>query len=260
MAEGVGVGFTDRSSEESLERPSVLPLLVVAPTVTLVVTAPFLFQWVILAVVVSGVVAAAVGMPSLWIALRLGLKRHYQVVLLGGVVSALATTMAGTRTFALPAMRPEDLAMPVAIGAASGSVYWRLFLGPDGSSARLVAAHCVTTVVLAVLATATLVLWPEHAWPRYTESTIQIDAAWSLGEAIDQNGTREVRLSVPLDPPCRPSVFLPALVEYLQREKPTQVRVLLLRRYEWFRPGVATVHRIGPLDVPYPSTAMINCK
>jgi hypothetical protein len=212
-----------------------------------------LFFWAPLAACVAFVVTAAVGAPSLWLALRAGMTRHYQAVLLGAVVGGLAVVV-----FSRFSIQPTDLAIPISIGAASGSVYWQLFLSA-GRSSHSVALGSIGAVFLACVVAIAPALWPRQVWPRYSESTIRTDASWMFGPAVNQDGTREVEISIQIGRPCRMSLFLPALVQYIDRQRPTRLDVELTRHYDWFRPRLVSLRKVGPVELSYPSTSLGNC-
>jgi len=110
---------------ELADRPSPLFILFLAPAVAFLVTLPLIFQWALMAAAIAFCVAAVVGLPVLWAALRVRIGNPFAYVVIGCLCGATA------RFFVTPGSFAEAV-LPSAIGAASGAIYW---LGPATDSA-----------------------------------------------------------------------------------------------------------------------------
>jgi hypothetical protein len=149
------------------------PLVIIAAAVSLAATAPAMGPVAIAAGIVGLLAAAVIGVPLARLGLRLGLRRGWQAVGLGGLAAlaslgigilvawpwAVRDPVEGETLWTL--MRATFLstapAIVVPIGMASAYIFWAWFVSDSGQSSRRRKVTAIAAVVIAAAAILTVV-------------------------------------------------------------------------------------------------------
>ena len=243
-------------------------LAVITTVVAFFVSAPvFGPVGALMAAVIAAVSAVAVGMPALALARRFGLRGVVVTTILGGAVGtipfllwgAVILLWDGPRAWPPPMSFYFFEGLAWLIGASSGAIHALMEdHPPEAARGRLLAA--IVTLGLAAAAPVMLAQWPSDRWPRTREERETLPLSWSFGSAVDETGTREVRLWRAEKPRCVASVYLPALATALTGREPGTLYAEIVRVRRMGRAEQVRVLRFGGLAAPSgPGTFLQGC-
>ena len=243
----------------SVDVPVWGPLAVIVPAAAFAVTLPVFFVFAFVAAII-GFVSVPIAVPLLTLALRFGLRRFWQITVLGAVVgmvpfllwSAYVSVYEGRFAPSQSFFYYEALA--AVTGALSGGAYWTLVLQTGGT-----ATGAVRKIFLMYVVALAFVVWPPGVWPRAWVGHETVRAEWQFGEATDGSGIREVRMWLPTAPRCRTSLYYRQLNAYLEQAGPAAVDVRLARLHDWWWQTGTRLEAIGPFDMRGRSDVFTSC-